>query len=221
MGGIEDHILNFIRDAYDFFGWPGVVLLMAIESACIPLPSEVIMPLAGWMLIKDDGHGASYVLLAGLYGAIGCTLGSWAAYWVGARGGRPLVERYGRYVLISHRDLEAADRWFARWGDPTVFFSRLLPIVRTFISFPAGIARMPFMKFSVYTFAGSFPWCLGLAYGGYVLGAHWERLRDAMRPFDIPILLAILLLLAIYIRHHIKRGRQMPSSVAADCEGNE
>jgi len=185
-----------------------VVLLMAIESACIPLPSEIIMPLAGWMLIVDKGHGAPFILVAGLYGALGCVLGSLVAYWVGRWGGRPLIERYGKYLLISHRDLDTADRWFVRHGQLTVFLSRLLPIVRTFISFPAGVARMPLTRFIIYSFVGSFIWCLALAYGGYLLGDHWESLRNAIRPFDIPILIAIVVLIILYVYRHLKHVRE-------------
>ena len=180
---------------------------MAIESACIPLPSEIIMPLGGWMLIKEQGLGASYTLLGGLYGALGCTIGSAIAYGVGAWGGRPLLNRYGRYVLISRHDLDMVDRWFNRYGNLAIFFSRLLPVVRTFISLPAGIARMHFGRFLIYTFAGSFPWCLGLAYGGYMLGEHWEQLRTVMRPFDIPIIVAIVLLIAFFLYRRIRQLR--------------
>ena len=123
----ERQLLIFVHDVYDVLNWPGVVVLMAIESACIPLPSEVVMPLAGWMLIKERGLGVSYNLMAGFYGALGCTIGSLIAYWVGARGGRPLLERYGKYVLITPHDLDRADRWFQRYGELTIFFSRLLP----------------------------------------------------------------------------------------------
>ena len=150
---------------------------MGIESAAIPLPSELIMPLAGWKLIADKGRGLEWVLLAGLFGAIGNTIGSWVTYYVGLFGGRRVVERYGRYVLVSHHDLDIADRFFARWGNWAIFISRLLPVVRTFISVPAGIARMPIVPFTIYTFAGAFIWSTGLAYGGYKLGQHWERLR--------------------------------------------
>jgi len=202
----ERQLLIFVHDVYDVLNWPGVVVLMAIESACIPLPSEVVMPLAGWMLIKERGLGVSYNLMAGFYGALGCTIGSLIAYWVGARGGRPLLERYGKYVLITPHDLDRADRWFQRYGELTIFFSRLLPVVRTFISFPAGVARMHLGKFVIYTFVGSFPWCLGLAFGGYQLGEHWEQIREVMRPFDVPIIIAILVLVALYIRQHIKRA---------------
>ncbi|MFH1487159.1 MAG: DedA family protein [Chloroflexota bacterium] len=207
MQEIEYQILAFIRSVYDVFGWPGVAILMAIESACIPLPSEIIMPLSGWMLIRDKGLGIAHTILAGLYGALGCTIGSLAAYWLGAWGGRPIIERFGKYVLMSHHDLEVAERWFEKYGDPAIFFSRLLPVVRTFISFPAGVARMHLFKFLIYTFLGSFPWCLGLAYGGYLLGEHWEQIRVVMRPFDIPILIGAIILLAIDIRRHLKRAR--------------
>jgi membrane protein DedA with SNARE-associated domain len=202
----ERQLLVFVRQVYDVLNWPGVVVLMAIESACIPLPSEVVMPLSGWMLIKERGFGVLHNLIAGFYGAVGCSIGSLVAYWVGARGGRPLLERYGKYVLITRHDLDRADRWFERYGEWTIFFSRLLPVVRTFISFPAGVARMHLGKFVIYTFVGSFPWCLGLAFGGYQLGEHWEQIRAIMRPFDVPIIIAFLILVALYIRQHIRRA---------------
>lgn len=179
---------------------------MAIESACIPLPSELIMPLAGWMLVKDRGLGVEWLVLAALFGALGNTLGSLVAYYVGAWGGRPLVAKYGRYVLISHHDLDLADRFFRRWGNLAVFGSRLLPVVRTFISLPAGVSRMPVWQFAAYSFAGSFPWSLGLAWAGFVLGENWENLRDWMRPADIPILVVAVILVVWYIYRHIKRA---------------
>ncbi len=204
MIGIENWLLEFIRSIYGWIQWPGVVLLMAIESAMIPLPSELVMPLSGWMLIREKGLSATYVLLAGFYGALGNLLGSLITYWVGSRWGRPLLERYGRFLLISRRDLELAERWFAKYGSAAIFFSRLLPVVRTFISFPGGVAKMHLGKFCIYTLAGSFPWSVGLAYGGYLLGEHWEQLRAAMRPFDIPIIIAILVLVVLYLRHRVK-----------------
>ncbi len=210
METIETTLLNFIRNVYDTIGWPGLVALMAIESACIPLPSELIMPFAGWFLIKDNGLGVEWVFLAAFFGAVGNLVGSLAAYWVGAVGGRPFLLRYGKYILISRHDLDVADRWFARHGDGTVFFSRLLPVVRTFISLPAGISKMTIAKFSLFTLLGSYPFSLGLAYGGYKLGEEWERLRDAMRPFDIPILVIIVALIAWYIWRHYKRAWSQP-----------
>lgn len=179
---------------------------MAIESAAIPLPSEIIMPLAGWMLVKDRGLGEEWLFLAAFMGALGNTIGSLLAYYVGARGGRPMVEKYGKYILISRHDLDLADRFFQRWGNLAIFVSRLLPVVRTFISVPAGIARMPVMQFTVYTFGGAFIWSLGLAWAGFALGENWEDLRDWMRPADIPIILVGMILVAWYVYRHVKRA---------------
>jgi membrane protein DedA with SNARE-associated domain len=201
---LEQLILNFVQATYNLMQWPGVVALMAIESACIPFPSEIIMPLAGWMLIKEQGLPVTYVLAAGAWGGLGNTIGSVIAYYVGMWAGRPLLNKYGRYILISQRDLEISDRWFARSGSWTVFVSRLLPVVRTYISLPAGIARMNIYKFIVYTFAGAFIWSTGLAYGGYLMGEHWEQLRNAMRPFDPVIIAVIVILVALYIYRHVK-----------------
>lgn len=179
---------------------------MAIESAAIPLPSEIIMPLAGWMLVKERGLGEEWLLLAAFAGALGNTLGSLVAYYAGAWGGRPLVVKYGRYVLISHHDLDLADRFFQRWGNWAVFASRLLPVVRTFISVPAGISRMAIWQFTAYTFAGAFIWSLGLAWAGFALGENWEDLRAWMRPADIPIIIVIVILAVWYVYRHIKRA---------------
>jgi membrane protein DedA with SNARE-associated domain len=201
---LEQQLLNFIASTYNLIQWPGVIALMAVESACIPFPSELIMPLAGWMLIKEMSLPATYTLVAGAYGALGNTIGSVIAYLVGMWGGRPLLDKYGRYLLISQHDLDRADRWFAKRGNWIVFISRLLPVVRTYISFPAGVARMHLIKFLVYTFIGSFFWSSALAYGGYLLGEHWEQIRDVMRPFDLPIIAIILVLIAFYIYRHIK-----------------
>jgi membrane protein DedA with SNARE-associated domain len=210
VSGLEETLFFFVRETYVLIGWPGVILLSAVESACIPLPSEVIMPLAGWMLIKEQGLGPLYTIIAAIAGGLGNTLGSLVAYWVGTKGGRKLLERYGRFILITHHDLQRADEWFKRYGQSTVFFSRLLPVVRTFISLPAGIAGMPLGKFTIYTFVGSYLWSWGLAYGGFLLGKHWEQLRATMRPFDIPILVAIVALTALFIFSKV-RQRHAPS----------
>jgi membrane protein DedA with SNARE-associated domain len=206
IGGIEDALLHFIRNTYDAISWPGVVLLMAIESACIPLPSELIMPFAGWTLVRDRGHGQEWLLFAALLGAIGNVLGSLIAYYVGALGGRPLVNKYGKYILISQRDLDLADRWFTRWGNAAVFASRLLPVVRTFISLPAGVSRMPIGRFIAYSFVGAFIWSLGLAWAGYKLGENWDNLRNWMRPADYPIAIVVVVLIALYVYRHVKHA---------------
>ncbi len=192
--------------------WPGVIALMAIESACIPLPSEIIMPLAGWVLIKGQSLPAWYNLLAGVYGALGCTIGSIIAYGIGIWGGRPVIKRYGKYGFVTLHDLDNADRWFQKNGDWAIFFTRLLPVVRTFISLPAGIVRMNIIKFLIYTFTGSFIWCTALSYGGYLLGANWEKLRAFMRPFDPVIIAVAIILLAFYIYRHIKHSRSQNDS---------
>src|SRR3984957_11732332 len=167
-------------------GYFGVVILMAIESACIPLPSEVIMPFAGYLV----SIGQFNLVLAATAGALGCNLGSTIAYYVAAKGGRTAIERWGSYILISPHELHRADLFFARYGAVTVFVGRLLPVVRTFIAFPAGLARMPMLKFQIYTFLGSWPWCFALAYVGYRLGARWNsdpELRKLFHDFDAVI----------------------------------
>jgi len=202
--GIENALITFLSHLFQTVGWPGVFFGMAIESAAIPLPSEIIMPLAGWLLIQARGNPVGYVFLAGIVGALGCVAGSLVTYYIGAIGGRPLLLRYGKYIFISEHHIDIADRWFAEKGEITAFVSRLLPVVRTFISVPAGIARMNLSRFIVYTFLGSFLWCTALATGGYYTGSRWEELRNVMRPFDYPIAAAVVILLVfVFIR-----GRQ-------------
>jgi len=181
-------------------GYLGIILLMAIESACIPLPSEVIMPFSGYLALAGR-FKLGWVAVAG---ALGCNLGSALAYYVGAVGGRPLAEKYGRYVLMSRRDLDLADRWFADYGDWTVFFARLLPVVRTFIALPAGVARMNLTRFHVYTFLGSLPWCLALAYAGLRLGAHWPVLENYFHRFDTALSVLIVAAVVWFVRTHWK-----------------
>src|SRR3954467_2659611 len=182
-------------------GYLGVVLLMAIESACIPLPSEMIMPFAGYLA----STGRFTLVMAATAGAVGCNLGSAAAYEIGRHGGRPLVERWGSYILLGRHDVELADRFFARWGSIAVLVARLLPVVRTFIALPAGLAAMSRWRFHVYTFVGSWPWCFALAYVGYVLGEQWAsdpRLRAFMHWSDAVILIGLLALLAWFGWRH-------------------
>ncbi len=193
----------FIIRTISSSGYLGVVLLMAIESACIPLPSEIIMPFSGYLAFRGDFS----LFWVGLAGGFGCVVGSVPAYYLGLYGGRPLVERYGKYALISHHDLDLADRWFSRYGDWAIFFSRLLPVVRTFISFPAGVARMHFPRFVIYTLLGSFPWCLGLAYVGMKLGENWGTLEVYFHRFDMVIGTLIALGIIYYLWHHIKKKK--------------
>jgi membrane protein DedA with SNARE-associated domain len=168
-------------------GYGGVVLMMAAESACVPLPSEVIMPFSGYLVAS----GRFDLNLVAIAGAIGCLFGSGIAYYLGATGGRWVLERYGRYLLISSHELNVAEEFFLRWGAPAVFFSRLLPVVRTFISFPAGVARMRLLPFVLYTLVGSYFWCLGLAYLGRQLGRHWQSVGPYFHRCDGLVLVTI------------------------------
>jgi membrane protein DedA with SNARE-associated domain len=173
----------FISKVIAATGYAGITLLMAIESACIPLPSELIMPFGGYLVYQ----GTFKLFWLATAGAIGCNLGSLVAYEIGSYGGRPLVERYGRWILMGRRELDWSDRFFARWGYLAVFGGRLLPVVRTFIALPAGIARMPRGRFHLYTFLGSWPWCLALAYLGMKLGENWRDLGKYFHKFDAVI----------------------------------
>ncbi len=187
-------------------GYFAVVGLMAVESACIPLPSEVIMPFAGSLIAL----GSLGFWQVGLAGAIGCVLGSVPAYYLGRFGGRPAIERWGRFVLISRHDLDLADRLFSSHGDRIVFIARLLPVVRTFIAFPAGVARMEMGKFIAYTFAGSLPWCLGLAWVGMKLGEHWDAIRPFFRASDGVIAAGAAASAAFWIWRHVRQRAAAP-----------
>src|SRR2546430_5125198 len=204
---IIELVTAFVIATISTLGYGGIVLLMAIESACIPLPSEIIMPFSGYLVYT----GRFNLWLVTVAGAFGCLVGSLVAYWIGMYGGRPLIEKYGRYLLISHHDLDLADRWFGRYGEAIVFTSRLLPVIRTFIAFPAGVARMNLTRFVLYTFAGSLPWCLGLAYVGQKLGEQWnkdETLKTLFHRFDFVIGIIGLLVVIWWIRRHLKHLKE-------------
>jgi len=192
-------IAGFITAAISSLGYFGVFLMMAIESAAIPLPSEIIMPFSGYLAFRGEFslHGAAF------WGAAGCVAGSWAAYAIAAWGGRAFVLRYGRYVLISRHDLALAERLFRRYGSPIIFFSRLMPVVRTFISLPAGLARMPPVRFTVYTFLGSYPFCYALACLGRALGEHWHSLESEFRKFDIVAGIGLVVGAGWWVRRHL------------------
>jgi membrane protein DedA with SNARE-associated domain len=214
---IIEILTAFIIATISMLGYFGVVLLMAIESACIPLPSEIIMPFAGYLVYA----GRFNLWWVGVAGAVGCVAGSLIAYWVGMYGGRPLIEKYGRYVLVSRHDLDLADRWFARYGEIIVFASRLLPVIRTFIAFPAGVARMNLTRFVIYTFAGSLPWCLGLAYVGQILGEQWDKndtLKSWFHRFDFVIGIIGVLAVGWWVWRHIKHSRTPESDAQRVAE---
>jgi membrane protein DedA with SNARE-associated domain len=207
------HILSvlseFIIHTESAMGYLGIVLLMGIESCCIPLPSEVIMPYAGYLCTT----GRFDIWLVALAGAIGCVVGSIPAYYLGMYGGRPLIMKYGKYILMSHHDLDMADRWFERRGDITVFVARLLPVIRTFIAFPAGVNRMDMRKFIIYTFLGSFPWCLMLAYVGVKVGQNIEVLKPYFHRFDAAIGVVLVICMALWIWRHVKGNRGAEETV--------
>ncbi|MDQ1284362.1 MAG: Alkaline phosphatase [Patescibacteria group bacterium] len=192
-------LASFIIASISLLGYSGVALMMAIESACIPLPSEIIMPFSGYLV----STGEFTLWGVALAGAIGCVIGSVAAYWVGYYGGRPMAEKYGKYVLVTHHDLDIADNFFNKYGNWAVFFSRMMPVVRTFISLPAGIARMNFWQFVAYTFLGSLPFCYLLAYIGKKLGDNWNTLGVYFHKFDIIIGVVILAGLVWFIKRHL------------------
>ena len=200
IGKIIEIVTGFIINGISAFGLAGVAGLMAIESACIPLPSEVIMPFAGYLVFS----GKFSLWGVTVAGALGCVVGSATAYAVGIWGGRAFIEKYGKYILISRHDLAIADNFFNKYGSSAIFFSRLLPVVRTFISLPVGIAKMNFSKFVIYTFLGSLPWCWALAYVGMVLGEHWNTLGVYFHKFDFAIGIVIIVLVVWYVRRHLK-----------------
>ena len=197
-------LANFIIAVISATGYLGIALLMGIESACIPLPSEIIMPFSGYLVYT----GRFQLLWVATAGAIGCNLGSAVAYWVGAHGGRPMVERFGKYVLLSRHDLDRTTHFFLKYGSITVFLARLLPVVRTFIALPAGIAKMPLLRFHIYTFLGSWPWCFGLAYVGMRLGRSWEtdpRFKEVFHRFHLGVEVVLLAAIVWFVWSHWKQ----------------
>lgn len=196
---VSQHIIAVIAA----LGYAGVMLLMAIESACVPLPSEIILPFSGYLV----STGRFSLIGVALAGAVGCNLGSMLAYAIGFWGGRPLAERYGRWLLLAPGDLDRAERWFHQRGDLTVFFSRMLPVVRTYIALPAGVARMKLGRFHFYTFLGSLAWCWALAYLGSRLGQNWTSLEPYFHRFELIWAPALVFLLAAAIWHHARKLR--------------
>jgi membrane protein DedA with SNARE-associated domain len=201
---IDQIVIPFLNSLYGAVGYVGVMLAMAIESAMIPLPSELILPYAGF-LVSDPSQlepltGSPWNFwIVVIFATIGNTLGSLVAYAIGAYGGRPFLERYGRYLLIRQHEIELADHFFQKYGAATAFFSRLLPIVRTFISFPAGVARMPIRTFVIYSTAGAWLWSMLLVWAGMQLGANWEDIRHALQPFDLLIAVMVGAAIVLFI----------------------
>lgn len=179
----------------------GVFIGMVLESACIPLPSEVIMLFGGFLAAKGMLNFWG-VVWAGVFGNVA---GSVIAFWVGANGGRPFLEKYGKYILFNNAHLDKADRWFQRYGEWAVFFGRILPVIRTFISLPAGISRMNFSKFIVFTLIGCIPWNIALTYLGLRLGQNWQSVEPYFRPISYVIVVAIIFAIVLFFFKNIRR----------------
>jgi len=194
---VAQWIINIISQ----MGYPGILLTMGIESACIPLPSEIIMPFSGSLV----SGGRFSMLGVSLAGAFGCVVGSTASYAAGYYGGRAFLEKYGKYILLSKKEIDDAERWTTKYGDIAIFVSRLLPVIRTFISLPAGIARMNFAKFVLYTFLGSLAWCWTLAYVGKMLGDNWDTLGKYFHQADLVIGILIIAGIGFFVRHKFKK----------------
>jgi membrane protein DedA with SNARE-associated domain len=187
---LSDHITQFISS----IGYAGVFILMTLESAAVPVPSEVVMPFAGYLAYQ----GVFNLFLITIVGAVGCTAGSVISYYVGRNGGRPFIEKYGQYLFIKSSHMELAETWFNKYGDRAVFFSRLLPVVRTFISLPAGLGKYDLKKLVMFSFIGSLPWCFALAYVGFSLGPLWKNIIGFFNELDILVIAAIIMVVLYY-----------------------
>jgi membrane protein DedA with SNARE-associated domain len=200
-----EHVLGivaaWVKHCITVLGYPGVMGLMAMESACIPIPSEVIMPFSGF-LVQSKVFASLHA--AALSGAFGEAIGSSIGYLAGMYGGRPFLDKYGRYLLIRKRDMDRTTRVFDKFGEPVVFIGRLLPIIRTFISFPAGVARMSFAKFLAFSVVGSVIWCYFLTYVGMVLGRNWQSVRTYFHGADKVVAVLIVLAFVFWLYHHLK-----------------
>ena len=215
---IEQTLLTLIEHWYLTLGYAGIILAMALESCCIPLPSELVMPLAGYMVFKYPDQFS--LIGVGVAGAVGCAVGSAVAYGIGAAGGRPLLLRFGKYILISKSDSDRADRWFRRYGAPVAFFSRLLPVVRTYISLPAGISRMNFPQFLLFPVLGSLPWTFALAALGLAFGDTFEKAVSEMTTvfhgLDVVILVLLIAAVGLYIYRHVRHARRAEAESEPD-----
>jgi membrane protein DedA with SNARE-associated domain len=209
MSGLEDHLLRLVKDFLTTVGYPGVFILMAIEGFGVPIPSEVTMPFSGFL--SSSAGGNKFLLPAAIaIGALGETIGGVIAYAVGYFGGRPVLARYGRVVLLSEEELASGEAWFGRYGDWVVLITRLLPAIRSFIALPAGVVRMPFWRFLVLGAIGSAIWCTALAIVGHTLGQNWQNVSTSLRKYDVIIVIAVvaIIVFAIYKRISSFRARR-------------
>ncbi len=204
MTSLLTSVTNLIIHIISSLGYAGVGFLMALQTVAVPIPSEVILPFAGFLV----SSGRFNLVLLALIGGLGSCLGSSIAYWIGYKGGRPLVEHYGKYILISHSDLNRTEKFFAKFGSIAVFIGQLLPIVRSFIGFFAGTAEENFKKFLLSVFVGSFLWSLVLGYVGVKLGQNWSSLHTKFQKFDVLIIVIIVILISLYIWRHVRHLRR-------------
>lgn len=200
-----DTVTNFIIAGIATLGYFGTYFFMLLNACAIPVPSEITLPFSGFA-VADGKLNLIGVIIAGTLGDLS---GAMLAYYIGYRGGRPLIEKYGKYILMSHHDLNLADKWFAKYGAITTLFARVLPVVRTYISFPAGITKMDFRKFVAFSSIGSLCAVSALVLVGYFMGDNWLAIRERMKPFDNAILIAAAILIIIYIWRHIKHSRKV------------
>ena len=204
LGFIDTAVIPFLTNLYGAVGYLGVFFAMAVESTLLPIPSEIILPMAGWMVsdhsqLEPLTRGPWNFWFVVVVGVAANTTGSLFGYALGAKLGRPFLDRWGRYVLVRKHEVDRAEEFFARWGSPTAFFSRLLPGVRSVISFIAGISRMPIGRFTVYSTLGAIPWTIALVYAGTVLGSNWRNIRDDFKPFDNLILVACVAAVVVFV----------------------
>ena len=200
---IDREVIPFTLELYDAVGYVGVAIAVALETIVAPIPSEIILPMAGWKVSQSAADPSVLEPLTGLpwnlplaigMATAGSLVGAVVGYYIGALGGRPLLDRYGRYVGIGEEDLDRADRWFDRWGGLAVFFGRMVPLVRTFVSYPAGISRMPMPRFLLFTTLGSVPWNLGLIYAGFLVGENYPVIEETIKPYEYVIYAAVIAL---------------------------
>ncbi|MBN3033026.1 MAG: DedA family protein [Candidatus Saganbacteria bacterium] len=207
MAHLIDLIVAFVTGTVSAVGYLGVAVLMIFESACIPIPSEIIMPFSGFLV----SAGKLNLWLVTLAGAFGNLIGAVITYTIGYYGGRPFILKYGKYFFVKEKEVHHAEKFFARWGDFSVFLSRNLPVIRTFISLPAGVAEMPFVKFAIYSFLGSLPWCFALTYLGFVLGSNWMVIREYGHYLDIAAGIAIAGFIVKIIWDYYHNGEESQS----------
>lgn len=210
MAGIVEWGISVISAIILALGYPGIILLMALESACVPIPSEFVMPFAGYLAFSEHTFDLVGLTIAG---TVGNLIGAITAYWIGMKGGRPFVLKYGRYVLLRKRHLDLAERWFEKYGDATTLFSRMLPIIRTFISLPAGMGKMNFKKFVIFTTIGSIPWNFALAYIGFSLGPNWREIIVWFETLDFVVIIAVIAIVAFLIWTYFRRNKRKSEEV--------